>query len=154
VRGELVPINRKYGIAEIVAACRRFPLGKRRRITFEYVLLRDVNDSDADADRLAQLIAGIPAKVNLIAYNDNPGLGFGAPDPARVEAFRDRLLRRNVTAVVRRNRGQDIAAACGQLAAEGGPGDPRRKKGLPASSPAALHEPVPRRPEAPFAPAD
>ena len=153
-RDRIMPINRRFPLRELLAACRAFPMKQGRRITFEYVLLRDVNDSDADADRLAQLIGGIPAKVNLIAYNDNPGLGFGAPDPARVEAFRDRLLRRNVTAVVRRNRGQDIAAACGQLAAEGGPGDPRRKKGLPASSPAALHEPVPRRPEAPFAPAD
>jgi 23S rRNA (adenine2503-C2)-methyltransferase len=86
-----------------------------------------VNDSDADAERLAGLLRGIPAKVNVIPYNENPGLGFKAPPPDRVEAFQDILVRRNVTAVVRRNRGRDISAACGQLAAEGGPGDPRRR---------------------------
>jgi len=130
-RDAIMPINRRYPLAQLLDACRSFPMKQGRRITFEYVLLRGVNDADADAERLAKLLAGIPAKVNLIAYNENPGLGFGAPDPARVEAFRDALLRRNVTAVVRRNRGQDIAAACGQLAAEGGPGDPRRRKIAP-----------------------
>ncbi len=135
-RDRIMPINRRYPLAELLQACRAFPMKQGRRITFEYVLLRSVNDSDADAERLAQLITGIPAKVNLIAYNDNPGLGFAAPDAARVEAFRDRLLQRNVTAVIRRNRGQDIAAACGQLAAEGGPGDPRRKLSARGVSPA------------------
>ncbi len=144
-RDRIMPINRRYPLAELLAACRSFPMRQGRRITFEYVLLRGVNDSDEDADRLAQLMAGIPAKVNLIAYNDNPGLGFAAPEPSRVEAFQDRLLRRNVTAVVRRNRGQDIAAACGQLAAEGGPGDPRRKaKDLPVLGPPRPCEPAAR----------
>jgi 23S rRNA (adenine2503-C2)-methyltransferase len=133
-RDRIMPINRRYPLAELLEACHAFPMKQGRRITFEYVLLRGVNDSDADAERLARLIAGIPAKVNLIAYNDNPGLGFAAPDAARVEGFRARLLQRNVTAVVRRNRGQDIAAACGQLAAEGGPGDPRRKAADRAAS--------------------
>jgi len=100
-----------------------------RRITFEYVLLGGINDADADAQRLARLVAGIPAKFNLIPYNDNPGLGFHAPAPERVEAFHRILFDRNITAVVRKNRGSDIAAACGQLAAEGGPGDPRRRGG-------------------------
>ncbi len=134
LRDRIMPINRRYPLAALLEACRVFPMRQGRRITFEYVLLRAVNDSDADADRLARLIAGIPAKVNLISYNENPGLGFASPDAARVEAFRDRLLARNVTAVVRRNRGQDIAAACGQLAAEGGPGDPRRKPGSHSGS--------------------
>ncbi len=127
-RDRIMPINRRYPLGELLQACRDFPMKQGRRITFEYVLLRGVNDSDADAERLAKLIAGLPAKVNLIPYNDNPGLGFAAPEPARVEVFRDRLVRLNVTAVVRKNRGRDIAAACGQLAAEGGPGDPRRRK--------------------------
>src|SRR3990172_2597525 len=83
------------GWAELLQACRAFPMKQGRRITFEYVLLRGVNDADADAERLAKLIAGIPAKVNLIPYNDGPGLSFAAPEPARVEAFRDRLMRRN-----------------------------------------------------------
>jgi 23S rRNA (adenine2503-C2)-methyltransferase len=127
-RDALMPLNRRYPLAELLAACRSFPVKQGRRITFEYVLLRGVNDADADAERLAALLRGIPAKVNLIPYNENPGLGFRAPEPARVEAFRDHLLRSAITVVVRRNRGTDIAAACGQLAAEGGPGDPRRRR--------------------------
>ncbi|MFL5274738.1 MAG: 23S rRNA (adenine(2503)-C(2))-methyltransferase RlmN, partial [Anaeromyxobacteraceae bacterium] len=127
-RDALMPVNRRYPLARLLDACRAFPMKQGRRITFEYVLLGGVNDSDDDAARLARLLAGIPAKVNLIAYNANPGLGYAAPEPARVERFRDLLLARNVTAVVRKNRGRDIAAACGQLAAEGGPGDPRRKR--------------------------
>jgi 23S rRNA (adenine2503-C2)-methyltransferase len=126
-RDALMPINRRFPLADLLEACRAFPMKQGRRITFEYVLLRGVNDTDGDAERLGRLLHGIPAKVNLIPYNDNPGLGFHAPAPARVEAFRDVLVRRDVTAVVRKNRGRDIAAACGQLAAEGGPGDPRRR---------------------------
>jgi 23S rRNA (adenine2503-C2)-methyltransferase len=131
VRTALMPLNRRWPIAELLAACRDFPMKRGRRITFEYVLLGGVNDSDEDAGRLARLVKGIPAKVNLIAYNENPGLGFRAPEPGRVEAFQSRLIAANVTAVVRRNRGRDIAAACGQLAAEGGPGDPRRRTAAP-----------------------
>jgi 23S rRNA (adenine2503-C2)-methyltransferase len=126
-RDALMPINRRWPIRELMAACREFPMKQGRRITFEYVLLDGVNDADADAERLAKLVAGIPAKVNLIPYNDNPGLGFRAPAPERVEAFHRILFGRDITAVIRRNRGADIAAACGQLAAEGGPGDPRRR---------------------------
>jgi 23S rRNA (adenine2503-C2)-methyltransferase len=133
-RDAIMPVNRRYPLRELLAACREFPVRQGRRITFEYVLLRGVNDADADAERLATLLQGIPAKVNLIPYNENPGLGFGAPEPARVEAFRDVLVRRHVTAVVRRNRGRDIAAACGQLAAEGGPGDPRRARAAPRAA--------------------
>ena len=124
-RDALMPVNRRWPIGELLAACRTFPMRQGRRITFEYVLLGGVNDADADARRLAGLVAGIPAKVNLIPYNDNPGLGFQAPAPARVEAFHRILVDRHVTAVVRKNRGGDIAAACGQLAAAGGAGTPR-----------------------------
>ncbi|HET7754308.1 MAG TPA: 23S rRNA (adenine(2503)-C(2))-methyltransferase RlmN [Anaeromyxobacteraceae bacterium] len=131
-RATLMPIDRRYPLAKLIEACRAFPMKQGRRITFEYVVLGGVNDSDDDAERLARIVSGLPAKVNLIPYNPNPGLGFSAPAPGRVEAFRDVLVRRNVTAVVRRNRGQDIAAACGQLAAEGGPGDPRRRALRPA----------------------
>jgi 23S rRNA (adenine2503-C2)-methyltransferase len=126
-REALMPVDRRWPIAALLEACRRFPMRQGRRITFEYVLLGGVNDSDDDAGRLARLVSGIPAKVNLIPYNRSPGLGFAAPSPERVEAFRRILEARRVTAVVRRNRGRDIAAACGQLAAEGGPGDPRRR---------------------------
>lgn len=142
-RDAIMPINRRWPIGELLAACRAFPLKQGRRITFEYVLLRGVNDADEDAERLGRLLAGIPAKVNLIPYNDNPGLGFHAPDPARVEAFLDRLVARQITAVVRKNRGGDIAAACGQLAAEGGPGDPRRRAGAPAAAADLTGPPVP-----------
>lgn len=135
-RDAIMPINRRFPLAELLQACREFPMKQGRRITFEYVLLGGVNDALEDAERLARLLRGIPAKVNLIPYNENPGLGFAAPAPERVEAFHAVLVARNVTAVVRKNRGRDISAACGQLAAEGGPGDPRRRPGAP--SPAVL----------------
>jgi 23S rRNA (adenine2503-C2)-methyltransferase len=89
-------------------------------------MLAGVNDALEDARRLAKLVRGIPAKVNLIPYNENPGLGFRAPAPGQVSAFEEELARRELTVVVRKSRGTDISAACGQLASEGGPGDPRR----------------------------
>jgi 23S rRNA (adenine2503-C2)-methyltransferase len=125
-RDVLMPINRRYPLAQLLEACRSFPIRNGRRITFEYVLLGGVNDSLEDAVRLAQLVRGIPTKVNLIPYNANPGLPYRAPGPERVAEFQETLAARNLTAVVRKNRGSDISAACGQLAAEGGPGDPRR----------------------------
>jgi 23S rRNA (adenine2503-C2)-methyltransferase len=125
-RDAIMPINRRWPIRELMAACRAFPMKQGRRITFEYVLLDGVNDADADAERLARLVAGIPAKVNLIPYNDNPGLGYRAPPPDRVEAFHRILFDRDITAVIRRNRGADIAAACGQLAAAPGSQTPPR----------------------------
>jgi len=137
VRDRIMPINRRWPLAELLAACREFPVRNGRRITFEYVLLRGVNDALEDARRLPGLLAGIPAKVNLIPYNANPGLPFEAPDPARAVEFQEILAARNVTAVVRKNRGRDISAACGQLAAEGGPGDPRRAARAGASGAAA-----------------
>jgi 23S rRNA (adenine2503-C2)-methyltransferase len=140
-RDALMPLNRRWPIGELLAACRDFPMKQGRRITFEYVLLGGVNDADGDAERLAKLLRGLPAKVNLIPYNDNPGLGFRAPAPERVEAFHARLVARQVTAVVRKNRGRDIAAACGQLAAEGGPGDPRRYPAAPPGASAPLTRP-------------
>jgi 23S rRNA (adenine2503-C2)-methyltransferase len=115
-RDALMPVNRRYPLTALLEACRAFPMKRGRRITFEYVLLRDVNDSVEDAGRLARLLRGIRAKVNLIPYNESPGLPFSPPPPARVEAFRDTLVSRNLTVVVRRNRGRDISAACGQLA--------------------------------------
>ncbi len=125
-RDAIMPINKRWPLAELLAACRAFPTRNGRRITFEYVLLAGVNDDLEDARRLARLLRGIPAKVNLIPYNENPGLGFKAPPPERVSAFQEELAARELTVVVRRSRGTDISAACGQLAAEGGPGDPRR----------------------------
>lgn len=119
-RARLMPVDRKWNIAALIDAVRNFPSRQGRRVTFEYVLLRGVNDSDADAGRLADLLRGLPVKVNLIPYNENPGLGFGDPGAERVAGFRKQLSARGVTAMVRRNRGRDIAAACGQLAVQGG----------------------------------
>jgi 23S rRNA (adenine2503-C2)-methyltransferase len=118
-RAKLMPVDKKWDIAALLEACRRFPMKYGRRITFEYVLLRGVNDTDADAQRLAKLLEGIPAKVNLIPYNENPGLGFRDPGAERVQAFRRILEQRGYAAMVRKNRGRDISAACGQLAISG-----------------------------------
>jgi 23S rRNA (adenine2503-C2)-methyltransferase len=118
-RARLMPVDRKWNIAALIDAVRKFPSRQGRRVTFEYVLLRDVNDSDEDAARLAALLDALPVKVNLIPYNENPGLGFGDPGAARLQAFRRILSDRGVTAMVRKNRGRDIAAACGQLAVAG-----------------------------------
>jgi 23S rRNA (adenine2503-C2)-methyltransferase len=115
-REAMMPVNRKWKIADLLEACRRFPLRQGRRITFEYVLLRGVNDSDDDARRLVELLRGIPAKVNLIPYNENPGLGFSTTGEEQAEAFRELLAMGHLAAFIRENRGRDIAAACGQLA--------------------------------------
>jgi 23S rRNA (adenine2503-C2)-methyltransferase len=115
-RSEMMPINKRWNIASLLDACRRFPLRQGRRITFEYVLLAGKNDSDEDALRLARLLSGIPAKVNLIPYNENPGLGFLSSSERRAEEFRQILDDKHIAAFVRKNRGRDIAAACGQLA--------------------------------------
>lgn len=115
-RSKMMPVNRKWNIAALLDACRKFPLRQGRRITFEYVLLRGVNDTDDDARRLIELLKDIPAKVNLIPYNENPGLGFETTQEARAETFRELLAEGHVSAFVRRNRGRDIAGACGQLA--------------------------------------
>ncbi len=119
-RSKTMPVNRKWNIAALLDACRKFPLRQGRRITFEYVLLRDFNDSDEDAWRLIELLKDIPAKVNLIPYNENPGLGFKTTMDERAERFREILTEGHVAAFIRQNRGRDIAGACGQLANRGG----------------------------------
>ena len=118
-RGELVPLNRKYGVAEIIEACKRFPLARRRRITFEYVLLAGVNDSPDDARRLARLLAGVKSKVNLIPLNAAPGIPFERPSDEAIDRFAQILADRGLTVSVRKSRGRDIRAACGQLIVEG-----------------------------------
>jgi 23S rRNA (adenine2503-C2)-methyltransferase len=118
-RAKLMPVDKKWNIAALMDACRKFPMKQGRRITFEYVLLRGVNDTDEDAARLTDLLRGLPVKVNLIPYNENPGLGFGDPGAERVAAFKRTLEQRGFTAMVRKNRGRDISAACGQLAVAG-----------------------------------
>jgi 23S rRNA (adenine2503-C2)-methyltransferase len=118
-RGELVPLNRKYGIAEILEACKRLPLKKRSRITFEYVLLAGVNDRPQDARQLAKLLAGVKSKVNLIPLNEAPGIPFTRPTDEAVNRFAKILADRGVVVSVRKSRGRDIRAACGQLIVEG-----------------------------------
>jgi 23S rRNA (adenine2503-C2)-methyltransferase len=119
-RTALVPPNAKYSLAAILDACRRFPLKRRSRITFEYVLLNGVNDTPEDARRLARLLSGIKAKVNLIPLNAAPGIPFERPPDARVDRFAQILADRHLTVSVRKSRGRDIRAACGQLIVEGG----------------------------------
>jgi 23S rRNA (adenine2503-C2)-methyltransferase len=126
-RGRLVPINRKYGVADIVAACRRFPVKKRSRITFEYVMLAGVNDAVADARKLAKLLAGVKAKVNLIPLNAAPGIPFERPSDEVVNTFARTLAERDVVVSVRKSRGRDIRAACGQLIVEGQQRSPGQK---------------------------
>ena len=118
-RARLMPTSRNYGISEVIEACRRFPLKRRSRITFEYVLLNGVNDTPDDARRLVKLLAGIRAKVNLIPLNEAAGLPFSRPPDARVDAFAAALAQRHLTVSVRKSRGRDIRAACGQLIVEG-----------------------------------
>jgi 23S rRNA (adenine2503-C2)-methyltransferase len=119
LRGELVPLNKKYGIGEIIAACRRFPLKKRSRITFEYVMLAGVNDSNEDARKLVKVLAGVKAKVNLLPLNEAPGIPFERPSDERINAFAKILADRGLMVSVRKSRGRDIRAACGQLIVEG-----------------------------------
>ncbi|MBZ4373105.1 23S rRNA (adenine(2503)-C(2))-methyltransferase RlmN [Corallococcus sp. AS-1-6] len=115
-RSKTMPVNRKWNIQALLDACRKFPLRQGRRITFEYVLLKGFNDTDEDAHRLKELLRDIPAKVNLIPYNENPGLGFQTTGEQRAEEFRAILAEAHVAAYIRKNRGRDIAGACGQLA--------------------------------------
>jgi 23S rRNA (adenine2503-C2)-methyltransferase len=118
VRREIMPVDKRWNIAALLEACRAFPLKPRRRITFEYVLLSDVNDGDDDARRLVKLVGPLQCKVNLIPYNPHPLSPFTRPDDARVESFRAILDRSHVSCFVRTTRGLDIDAACGMLGAK------------------------------------
>jgi 23S rRNA (adenine2503-C2)-methyltransferase len=113
-RREIMPLTRKYHLADLIAACKAYPLRPWEKLTFEYVLLKGVNDTDADARRVARLLAHLNAKVNLIALNPGPGIPFETPGPERVAAFQQ-ILRRSLPCFVRKPRGLDIFAACGQL---------------------------------------
>ena len=116
VRNKLVPINKRWNIEELLGALREYPrLSNSERITFEYVMLKGVNDSDADARRLVQLIKGIPAKINLIPFNEWPGAPYERSDWSRIEAFADIIYKAGYASPIRTPRGEDIMAACGQL---------------------------------------
>jgi 23S rRNA (adenine2503-C2)-methyltransferase len=116
-RRELMPITRKYHLKDLLDVCRSFPLRPWEKLTFEYVLLKDVNDTDADARRVVRLLAHLDCKVNLIALNPGPGIPFETPTPDRVQSFQ-RILRASFPCFVRKPRGRDIFAACGQLKRE------------------------------------
>ncbi len=117
LRDQLVPINTKYPIKELMAACKRYIAGKaRRRITFEYVMLAGVNDSDEHARQLVKMLRDVPAKVNLIPFNPFPGAPYACSSNNRIQAFREIIMQAGIITVTRKTRGEDIAAACGQLA--------------------------------------
>ncbi len=113
-RRELMPITKKYHLRDLVEACRNYPLRTWEKLTFEYVLLKDVNDSDADARRVVRLLARLNCKVNLIALNPGPGIPFATPGEERVASFQT-IVRKAIPCFVRKPRGRDIYAACGQL---------------------------------------
>jgi 23S rRNA (adenine2503-C2)-methyltransferase len=115
LRSRLMPLNRKWNLEKLLAAARDFPLRPRERITFEYVLLREVNDGAEHATEVVELLRGIRAKLNLIALNPGPGIGFATPADERVVIFQKILRKAGIPAFVRRPRGRDIYAACGQL---------------------------------------
>ena len=114
-RSAIMPVNKKWNLAALMKACRDFPLGSHRRITFEYVMLKGFNDTLEDAARVVRLTHGIPSKINLIPFNEHSGAEFKRPSDETVKAFQKFLVDRNITATVRISRGRDILAACGQL---------------------------------------
>ena len=119
IRNKLVPLNKKYPLAELLAACRAYPgLSNARRITFEYVMLKGVNDTPEDAKRLVKLLAGIPAKINLIPFNPWPGTQYECSDWDTIERFAEIVNKAGYASPVRTPRGRDIMAACGQLKSE------------------------------------
>jgi len=113
-RQQLMPITRKYHLKDLLAACKAYPLRPWEKLTFEYVLLKDVNDTDADARRVVKLLANLNCKMNLIALNPGPGIPYETPEPERVLSFQQ-IVRRSLPCFVRKPRGLDIYAACGQL---------------------------------------
>ena len=142
VRDHIMPVNRKYPLADLVAALRALPLRRRERLTLEYVLLADLNDTPDDAERLATLVAGLPCKLNLIPFNPHPGSEFRRPAPERVAAFKAALQARHLNTSIRATRGDERMAACGQLGAI--PGSPES----PDPSDPQLRRPRIRRPPA------
>lgn len=114
-RSAVMPVNQKWGLDALMKACREYPLGRQRKITFEYVMLKGVNDSLEDADRLVELLKPLPHLINLIPLNEHPGSPYGRPSDDVIKAFYERLVRKGMRVSVRISRGQDILAACGQL---------------------------------------
>jgi 23S rRNA (adenine2503-C2)-methyltransferase len=118
-RSHLMPVNRRYPFKKVLELCRKFPLQPRSRITFEYVMVKDINDSSRDAKRLLKMLRGIPSKVNLIPLNEAPGISFKRPSDETVREFQEILMEGGLTAIVRASKGAEISAACGQLSGKG-----------------------------------
>jgi 23S rRNA (adenine2503-C2)-methyltransferase len=114
-RSKLMPVNQAYPLESLMAACRKFPLPNRRMITFEYILIEGVNDHEKDARKVARLLSGTRAKINLIPFNPHAGSDFSPTSPEKLRRFQEILLSKNYTAIIRKSKGQDISAACGQL---------------------------------------
>ena len=115
-RSRIMPVNKRYPLAELLQACRDFPMPRRKRIMFEYILLAGINDSDEDAHKLARILRGIPCKINLLQYNESPGIPFKSPSRNRIYAFQKIVRDAGYSVFIRSSRGSDISAACGQLA--------------------------------------
>ncbi|WP_321391190.1 23S rRNA (adenine(2503)-C(2))-methyltransferase RlmN [uncultured Desulfuromusa sp.] len=115
IRDRLMPVNRRYPLDQLISACRDYAQITKQRVTFEYILIGDVNNSVADAKRLVKLLHGVRCKVNLIAYNEHEGAAFKAPSEESIKLFQSYLLQRDIVATLRASKGQDISAACGQL---------------------------------------
>lgn len=116
VREKIMPINKRWPLEDLLSTLRAYPLKKGRRITIEYVMLKGVNDSDQDLERLPKILRGIPSKINLIPYNDNTGLGYHPPSLERINFWQQSLLGKGMNSTIRWSKGDDISAACGQLA--------------------------------------
>jgi 23S rRNA (adenine2503-C2)-methyltransferase len=116
IRSRIMPVNERYPIEKLIKVCREFPLSKGRRITFEYVLLNGINDGPDQAEKLAVLLRGIKAKINLIPFNEYPGCSFKSPSQQALKLFQEMLIKNHYTAIIRKSKGRDILAACGQLA--------------------------------------
>jgi 23S rRNA (adenine2503-C2)-methyltransferase len=119
-RDLLMPINRRFGLHSLISACIDFPLPNRRMITFEYVLIKDINDRPQDALNLVKLLSGLRAKINLIPFNPIPGMDMSRPSPEKITVFQEILVDNRFTAIIRKSKGDDISAACGQLSGEEG----------------------------------
>lgn len=115
-RDSLMPVNDRYSLEELLEACRTYPMAKRKRIMFEYILLKDINDSDEDAKELARILRDIPCKINLLPYNESPGIPYKSPSRNRLYAFQKIVRDSGYSVFIRSSRGDDISAACGQLA--------------------------------------
>ena len=117
-RNRIMPINRRWDVDALIKACRDYPVSRRRRITFEYLLLAGINDSQEHAAMLGRLLRGIPAKINLIPFNESQGIPFKRSNDDQMEKFQNILREMNYTVMMRKSKGRDISAACGQLYAE------------------------------------